>query len=193
MAVSTSSTVTLWWQTVYSREFRYDKSSYLTDMIGSDWIPSIILSSFCHNNNAQATTTVPHLTCNTEKIITKGCYRVWAMHVNRNLGPSWFWQNVWTNCHLYMYVSNIHVTVRIGDHTALKLDTKPEQYVTLHFCDWRGTATLRHRNCAENVIILVWEQKPYQARFLWWRKSYPAYCGHRLRPGSDPELFMSRT
>ena len=62
------------WPLVEVRPFvRYDKSSYLTDMIGSDWIPSIILSSFCYNNNAQATTTVPHLTCNTEKIITKGC------------------------------------------------------------------------------------------------------------------------
>ena len=131
-------------------------------MIGSDWIPSVILRSFCYYNNAQATTTVSHLTCNTEKIITKGCYGVWAMHVNRNLGPSWFWQNVWTNSH-YMYVSNIHVTVRIGDHAALKFDTKPVQYVTRYFWDWRGTALLRHRNCTENVIILVCEQKPYQA------------------------------
>ena len=44
----------------------FDKPSYLTDMIGCDRIPGVILSSFCYNNNAQATTTVPHLTCNTQ-------------------------------------------------------------------------------------------------------------------------------
>ena len=50
-------------------------------------------------------------------------------------------------------------TGRIGIHTAPKYSTKPIQYVTLHFQDWRGTSSPSYRNRAA-TIVLVCEQKP---------------------------------
>ena len=49
---------------------------------------------------------------------------------------------------------------RIGDNTAPKYGTKPIRYVTLHFRDWRGTASPRYRNRAATTVR-VCGQKPY--------------------------------
>ena len=166
-------------------------------MIGSDWIASIILSSFCYNNNAQATTTVPHLTCNTEKIITKGCYGVWAMHVNRNLGP-WFWQNVWTNCH----VSDIHVTVRIGDvwHKAYPICDAPLLRLTWHsYAPSQKLCRKCHHSCvrteALSGTIFVVAQKlssvpwtPPKARF----RHRTFHEPNLIRIKADPNYLLDR-
>ena len=45
-------------------------------------------------------------------------------------------------------------------HTAPKCGIKPIQYVTLHFRDPRGAASLRYRNRAK-VTVVMCEQKPY--------------------------------
>ena len=47
----------------------------------------------------------------------------------------------------------------------------PIRYVTLHFRDRRGAASLRHGNRAATTV-LVCEQKPYSVWFSWRRKSY---------------------
>ena len=54
-------------------------------------------------------------------------------------------------------------------NTASKCGTEPIRYVTVHFRDGCGTASLRYRNCAETVRIC--EQKPYPVWFSYWRKS----------------------
>ena len=48
----------------------------------------------------------------------------------------------------------------------------PIQYVTLHFRERRGVASLRHRNGAK-ITVPVCEQKPYPVWFRCLRKSYP--------------------
>ena len=48
----------------------------------------------------------------------------------------------------------------------------PIRYVTLHFRERRGVASLRHRNGAE-ITALMCEQKPYLVCFTCMRKSYP--------------------
>ena len=53
------------------------------------------------------------------------------------------------------------VQILVG-HTAPKYGTKPlRYYVTRHFRDRRGTASIRHRNRAEIITALLCEQKPY--------------------------------
>ena len=52
-------------------------------------------------------------------------------------------------------------------------------YVTLHFRDWRGPASLRYRNSAE-ITVLMCGQKPYPGWFSCRRKSYPFSCEHSL-------------
>ena len=47
----------------------------------------------------------------------------------------------------------------------------PIRYMTLHFRDRRGAASLRHGNRAATTV-LVCEQKPYSVWFSWRRKSY---------------------
>ena len=42
--------------------------------------------------------------------------------------------------------------VQKGVHTALKCDTEPIRYVTLHLRDRRGAASLRYRNRAKNTV-----------------------------------------
>ena len=45
----------------------------------------------------------------------------------------------------YLFTS---ATGRIADHTAPKYGKKPIRYVTLHFLDWRVSASRRHnRSC----------------------------------------------
>ena len=56
----------------------------------------------------------------------------------------------------------------------------PIWYVTLHFRDPRGAASLRYRNRVE-ISVLICEQKPYPLWFLCWRKSNPVLCKHSLR------------
>ena len=65
-------------------------------------------------------------------------------------------------------------------HTALKCGTEPIPYVKLHFRDRRGGASLRYRNRAE-VIVLIYEQKPYLVSFSYRRKRYPVQCEHGLK------------
>ena len=55
----------------------------------------------------------------------------------------------------------------------------PIRYVTLHFRDGRGVASLRYRHRAE-ITILMCEQKPYPVWFSCRRKSFPVKCEHRL-------------
>ena len=71
----------------------------------------------------------------------------------------------------YLFTS---VTDRIGVHTAPKCDKKPFRYVTLHFRDRRGAASLRHRSLTATTV-LVCEQEPYPVWFSWWCKSYPVH------------------
>ena len=54
------------------------------------------------------------------------------------------------------------------------------KYVTLHFRDRRGAASLRYRNRAE-ITVLMCKHKPYPVWFSCRRKSYPVYCEHSLR------------
>ena len=57
----------------------------------------------------------------------------------------------------YLFTS---ATGRIGVHTAPKYGAKAIRYVTLHFQDRRGAASLRHRNRAATTVF-VCEQKPF--------------------------------
>ena len=52
----------------------------------------------------------------------------------------------------YLFTST---TVRIGVHIPPKYGTKPTRYVTLHFRDQRGAASLRHRHRAEITSLCV--------------------------------------
>ena len=56
----------------------------------------------------------------------------------------------------------------------------PIWYVTLHFRDPRGAASLRYRNRVE-ITVRMCEQKHYPEWFLCWRKSYPVFCKNSLR------------
>ena len=51
--------------------------------------------------------------------------------------------------------------------------------VTLHFRDWLGAASLRHRKRAAKTVLLC-EQKPFPVWFSRRRKSYPVKCEHIL-------------
>ena len=53
----------------------------------------------------------------------------------------------------------------ISVHTVRKYGTKPIRYVTLHFRDRPGVASLRHRNRA-SPTVLVRKQKPYPAGLI---------------------------
>ena len=69
-------------------------------------------------------------------------------------------------------------TVRISVHTALKCCTEPIRYMTLHFRDRRGEASLRYRNRAE---IFVFANK---------RESCKLICGpSRQETRSHVEVF----
>ena len=70
-------------------------------------------------------------------------------------------------------------TGRIGVHTAPKCDIKPIRYVTLHFRDRLGAASLRHRSLTATTVLLC-EQKPYPVWFSWRRKLCPVQCGLAL-------------
>ena len=59
---------------------------------------------------------------------------------------------------------------RLTDHTTPKCGTQPIRYMTLHFRDRRGAASLRCRNRAE-IIVLVCAQN--MVWFSYRRKSYP--------------------
>ena len=48
--------------------------------------------------------------------------------------------------------------VRYGP-TAMKSDTEPIRYVTIHFQDRRGAASFRYRNRAE-ITVFMGDQKP---------------------------------
>ena len=48
---------------------------------------------------------------------------------------------------------------QIPSHTTPECGTEPIRYVTLHFRDRRGAATLRYRNRAK-ITVLMCEQKP---------------------------------
>ena len=54
------------------------------------------------------------------------------------------------------------------------------RYVTLHFRDWRGAASLRPENRAE-ITVLLCEQKPRAVRFACRRKSCMVFFKHSLR------------
>ena len=60
-------------------------------------------------------------------------------------------------------------TVRIPVHTKTK-QQKPIRYVTIHFQDWLGAASLCERNRAE-ITVLTYEQKLYPVWFYCLRKS----------------------
>ena len=50
-------------------------------------------------------------------------------------------------------------TVRIGVYTAPKCGTEPIRYVTLHFRDWLGPASIRHRSKSRrNHLSYVWTE-----------------------------------
>ena len=74
-------------------------------------------------------------------------------------------------------------TVRIGVYTAQKCGTEPIRYVTLHFRDRRGPASIGHRNRAE-IISLMCKQKTYPVWFSCRHKS--SLRKHKLR-GSQRE------
>ena len=45
-------------------------------------------------------------------------------------------------------------------HTAPKCGTEPIRYVTLHFRDWHGAASLRYKN-GDKITVITSEQNPY--------------------------------
>ena len=69
-------------------------------------------------------------------------------------------------------------TVRTGVYIALKCGTEPIRYVTSHFRDRRGPASICHRNRAE-IISFMCEQKPYPVWFSCRHKS--SLRKHKLR------------
>ena len=72
-----------------------------------------------------------------------------------NTSPhSWIFTSVSVSSSLRSYLFT-SATVRIGVHIALKYGTKPTRYVTLHFRDQRGAASLRHRHRAEITSLCV--------------------------------------
>ena len=54
------------------------------------------------------------------------------------------------------------------------------QYVTLHFRDWRGAASLRHENRAE-ITVLLCEQNPIRCGFRAGGKAVWYFSKHSLR------------
>ena len=70
----------------------------------------------------------------------------------------------------YLFTSS---TDRVGVHTPPKYGIKPIQYVTLHFRDRRGAASLRHKNRAATTV-LVGKQKPCPVWFSW-RRNFIRY------------------
>ena len=53
------------------------------------------------------------------------------------------------------------------------------RYVTLHFKDWSGAASLRPENRSE-ITVLLCEQKPRAVRFACRRKSCLVFLKHSL-------------
>ena len=78
-----------------------------------------------------------------------------------NIAPARLAERVW--CTKFASVSSnprfTSATGRIGVHTAPKYGTKPIRYVTLHFRERRGAASLRRRNRAATTVLMC-EQKP---------------------------------
>ena len=83
---------------------------------------------------------------------------------------SWIFTSVpvGSSHHSYLFTA---ARGRIGVHFAPKYGKKPIRYVTLHFRDRRGTASLRHGNC-DVTTVHVCKQKPYAVWFSWRRKSH---------------------
>ena len=71
---------------------------------------------------------------------------------------SWIFTSVLVGSNPRSYLST-SATVWIPVHTALKSDTEPIRYVTLHFRDQCGAASLRHKNRAATTVR-VCEQTP---------------------------------
>ena len=67
----------------------------------------------------------------------------------------------------YLFTS---ATGRIGVHSAPKYGRKLIRYVTLHFWDRCGAASLRHRNRAATTVVVCW-QKPYTVLFSWTKQT----------------------
>ena len=93
-----------------------------------------------------------------------------------NLSPhSWASTSVPVSFHSRIYLIFTSATLRIPVHTALKSDTEPIRYVTLHFRDRRGAVSLRPRNCTE-ITVLMSKQNPYPEWFSCRRKNYALWC-----------------
>ena len=69
--------------------------------------------------------------------------------------------------HSRLFTSMVQIQVQ----TAPKCCTEPLRYMTLHFRDRRGAASLRYRNRAKITVVMC-EQKPYPVWFSCMRKSY---------------------
>ena len=92
---------------------------------------------------------------------------------------SWIFTSVLVGSNPRYYLST-SPTVWIPVHTTPKSGTERIRYVTLHFRDGCGAASLRHKNRAATTV-LVCEKTPYPIWFSWRRESYPLLCEHRLK------------
>ena len=77
---------------------------------------------------------------------------------------SWIFTSVLVGSNPRSYLST-SATVWIPVYTAPKSDTEPIRYVTLHFRDRCGAASLRHKNWPATTV-LVCEKTPYPIWFI---------------------------
>ena len=77
--------------------------------------------------------------------------------------------------HSRIYLIFTSATFRMPVDTALKSDTEPIRYVTLHFRDRRGAVSLRPRNCTE-ITVLMSKQNPHPEWFSCRRKNSAVWC-----------------
>ena len=107
--------------------------------------------------------------------------RVWCTKVLSSLLNIYF-RLISYQARSFLFIS---AAGRTGVHTAPKYGSNPIRYVTPHFRDWRGTASLlRLRNRAATTVF-VGEQKPYPVSFSWRRKSYLVLYEHSIKVPID--------
>ena len=89
--------------------------------------------------------------------------RIWCTPLNSSL-HSWIFTSVLVGSNPRSYLST-SATVWIPVYTAPKSDTEPIRYVTLHFRDQCGAASIRHKNWPATTV-LVCEKTPYPIWFI---------------------------
>ena len=99
----------------------------------------------------------------------------------------WIWEIVTLNLPYGDLTVNVNLRLK-----ATQYDMNILRYVTLHFRDRRGAASLRYRNRAE-IIVLMCEPKLYLVWLSCRRKSNPVRCKHSLKLTNIITLLKSRS